>query len=92
MSNNIHASANDVYSDKGHESSYSRSIALSAMFGLEPSSGHLNGSFPPPEHLSTCLLGYPRVEYRVVLAVDLFQLFELPPNIHSEASSNGSTE
>ena len=90
--NNIHASANDVYSNRGPESGYSRSIALSAMFGLEPTSGHLDGSFPPLKHLFTCVFGYLRLEYRVVFAVDLFQLVEFLPNIYSEASCNGSTE
>ena len=92
MSNNIHADAKEVYSNRGRESSYSQSFALSAIFGIEPSSGHLDGSFPPLKHFSAGFVGYLRLEYRVVLAVDFLQLFEFLPDIHSEASCNGSTE
>ena len=92
ISNNIQTNANDVYLNRGSESSYDHSNALSALFGFEPSSGHLHSSFPPLEHFSTCLTGYLWLEYRVVLAVNFFQLFEFPPNVYSEASRNGSTE
>ena len=92
MSNNIHTNAKDVYSNRRPKSSYSRSTALGAIFGLEPSSGHLDGSFPSLKHFSACLIGYLRLEYGMVLAVDLFQLFEFLPDVYSEASCNGSTE